>query len=510
MAKICLCLTGKTIEKNLEILRKYQKYADLVELRVDCLDPDERLHIRRFPEIAGIPAILTIRREAEGGFFTGGEGSRISLFSKGLTFADVDPRRNFAYVDFEDYLQVPSLEEAARTCGTRIIRSYHNMSGVDENLLERLAGLSRVGDELVKVAVTPKTMEDVLRVFKVGRETKNMDKILICMGHLGIPTRILAELIGSQLCYTSVWNEPDMPDMGVGHIGPQELSERYRFRSITAKTRIFGIIGYPLKVTSSPPLFNTLFRLQNMDAVYVPFPTDAVEPFLELAEILKAEGISVTVPHKETITRHLVESSERVQSIGACNTMVKTPQGWKGYNTDAGGFSDSLLHFIGKKSLMNKRITIIGAGGVARAVAAEVSRLHGKALILNRTPFRARDLADKYRFAWGSTTDLTSIKTMEKYADILIQTTSAGMEGHADGEHTKDGIDPIESYRFTGHEVVMDIIYKPERTPFLKRAQEAGCRILNGYDMLMRQAKLQYEYFLNAEFPEHLMENIKL
>jgi 3-dehydroquinate dehydratase/shikimate dehydrogenase len=196
MASICLCLTGKTLEKNLETLKKYQKYADWAELRVDCLEPDERLLIRRFLHLAGIPVILTIRRDADGGNFSGGEGSRISLFSTGLTSAGEDQMQNyanFAYVDFEDYLHVPNLEEAARTCGTRIIRSYHNMTGVDEDLTGRLRSLLRAGDELVKVAVTPRTIEDVLRIFKAGLETKDMDKILLGMGHLGGPTRILAE-----------------------------------------------------------------------------------------------------------------------------------------------------------------------------------------------------------------------------------------------------------------------------------------------------------------------------
>jgi 3-dehydroquinate dehydratase / shikimate dehydrogenase len=84
MAKICVCLTGKTLAQDLELLEKNRKYVDLAELRVDCLDPDERFHIRRFPEMAGVPVILTVRRNLEGGYYVGGEGSRISLLAKGL------------------------------------------------------------------------------------------------------------------------------------------------------------------------------------------------------------------------------------------------------------------------------------------------------------------------------------------------------------------------------------------------------------------------------------------
>ncbi|MDR2029593.1 MAG: type I 3-dehydroquinate dehydratase [Treponema sp.] len=496
MARICLCLTGKTLARNLEILDKYRKYVDLAELRVDCLEPDERFLIRRFPEMAGLPLILTIRRDIDGGNFSGGEGSRIILFSKGLAFADADRRRNFAYVDIEEDLDVPSLEEAARTFGTRIIRSYHNLQGVDDNLARKLRSLSHVGDEIVKVAVSPRSTDDVLRVYRAAGETADLEKILLCMGPLGISTRILAAYMSSYLSYTSVKGEPDLPPGAPGQLDPGELAELYRFRQVSAETRLFGIVGFPLRTTSSPRLFNAVFTQENLDALYVPFPSDSIHGFLCLAEEIGLTGVSVTVPYKEAVLPYLARRSEEVESVGACNTLVFGPQGWIGYNTDTRGFSDSLLEFIGKKDCKGKKVTIIGAGGAARAVAAEIYRLKGKALILNRTVMRARELAMPYRFLWG-TMDGRGIDLMSSYSDIIIQTTPVGMEPDT-------GEDPLALYRFLGHELVMDLIYKPERTMFLKRAAEAGCRIRNGYDMLIRQAKYQYHLFLGKEFPSHI------
>ncbi|MDR3334218.1 MAG: type I 3-dehydroquinate dehydratase [Treponema sp.] len=502
MAKICLCLTGKTLARDLEVVEKYRKYVDVVELRVDYLEPDERFLIRRFPEMAGLPVILTIRRDIDGGQFVGGEGARISLLSKGLAFADVDPRRNFAYVDLEEDLNVPSLEEAARTFGTRIIRSYHNINGMDPDLTGHLRGLLREGDELAKIAVMPHSLEEVVQVFKAAQETMDVDKILLCMGEFGASTRILAELLGSQISYTMVTGEPDLPIAAPGQFDPRELTELYRFRDISSKTRIFGITGYPLKATASPAFFNTVFGLENNDAVYIPIPADSIRSFLHLAEIIGMAGVSVTVPHKEAILPYLAKRSAEVESIGACNTIVSDPSGWIGSNTDAPGFSDSLLEFIGKKNFKGKRITIVGAGGAARAVAAEVYRLAGKALILNRNPIRARDLATPYRFLWGGL-DTQGINLIEKYTDIIIQTTSVGMEPDITS-------DPLALYTFKGHEVVMDVIYKPEMTAFLKRATESGCRVQNGYDMLLRQARYQYRHFMGAEFPPQLMSRMKM
>jgi 3-dehydroquinate dehydratase/shikimate dehydrogenase len=493
MARICLCLTGKTLARDLEILNKYRKYVDLAELRVDCLEPDERFLIRRFPEMAGLPVILTIRRDVDGGAFYGGEGSRIILLSKGLAFADADRRRNFAYVDIEEDLDVPSLEEAARTFGTRIIRSYHNLQGVDDNLVRKLRSLSHVGDEIVKAAVNPRSINDVLRVYRAARETADLEKILLCMGPLGISTRILAAYMASYLSYTSVKGEPELPPGAPGQLDPGELAELYRFRNVSAKTRLFGIVGFPLRTTSSPSLFNAVFTQENTDALYLPFPSDSVHDFLCLAEEIGLTGVSVTVPYKEAVLPYLTRKSAEVESVGACNTLVWGSQGWTGYNTDTRGFSGSLLDFIEKKNCKGKKITIIGAGGAARAVAAEIYRLKGKALILNRTVVRARELAAPYRFVWGSP-DNRGIDLMSSYSDIIIQTTSVGMEPDIEA-------DPLELYKFSGHEYVMDLIYKPEQTLFLKRAAEAGCRIRNGHDMLIRQAKHQYYLFLGKDFP---------
>jgi 3-dehydroquinate dehydratase/shikimate dehydrogenase len=497
MAKICLCLTGKTISRDLEVLEKYRKYLDMVELRVDYLDPDERFLIRRFPEMAGLPVILTIRRRIDGGNFVGGEGSRIGLFSKGLAFAEADRRHNFAYVDLEDDLNVPSLEEAARTFGTRIIRSYHNIQGVGDDLEGRLRSMFHVGDEIAKVAVMPQTFEDVRRVYQTARETAGMEKILLCMGHLGINTRILAEYLGSYLSYTAATGEEDFPAAAAGQLDPRDLVELYRFRDVRSQTKIYGVLGYPLKVSSSPEFFNTVFSFEKIDAVYAPFPSDSVESFMKFAQEINLSGVSVTIPYKEKVLPYLGHKTAEVESLGACNTLIAGPQGWSGVNTDTRGFSDSLLQFIGARDFRKKRITIVGAGGVAKAVAAEIFRLKGKALVLNRTLIRARELAAPYRFAWGGL-DGRGVELMNGFNDIIIQTTSVGMDPDLEG-------DPLDLYSFKGTEVVMDLIYKPERTRFLTRAAAAGCRILNGHDMLMRQAKYQYSCFFGKEYPSKLV-----
>ena len=117
---VCLCLTGKTLQEDLELVNKYRSYIDIAELRVDQLTNDERLHVRKFPSLAGLPCILTIRRTIDGGAYYEGEATRTTLFARALAFADQDIRKNFAYIDLETDFLVPSLQEAALAFGTKI------------------------------------------------------------------------------------------------------------------------------------------------------------------------------------------------------------------------------------------------------------------------------------------------------------------------------------------------------------------------------------------------------
>jgi 3-dehydroquinate dehydratase/shikimate dehydrogenase len=505
MAKICLCLTAKTLAENLEILNQNRKYIDLVELRADCLDPDERLALRRFPEMAGIPVILAIRRSIDGGAYLAGEGSRVTLLAKGLAYADADRRRNFAYVDLEEDLIVPSLEEVARAFGTRIIRSCYNIEGVIKNLPQKLTGLRRVGDELVKAVMMPHSLDDMLEVFQAAREAGNIEKVIACTGEFGAAGGILAEHLDSRVTYTYPEPAEGSQPAAPGQISPRELTEMYRFSEISAATKVFAVTGHSLESLPVSRFFNTIFAMEKTDAVHIPMPIASLPSLIRLSNGIGISALSVTAPYKEEVLSYLSGKSAEVLGIGACNSLVAKSEGgetgvrWIGCNTDALAFSDSLLTFLGRKDLRRRKVTIIGAGSTARVVAFEVHRLRGNALILNRTVGKARALAEPYRFAWGGL-DSRGADLMERYSDIIIQASSLGASGNSG--------DPIEFYRFSGREIVMDIVFDPEKTFCLRRAEESGCRVLGGNDMLLRQLRYHYTHIMGKEFPPSLVSRV--
>ena len=125
-----MTLTGKTLEEDKKLVKKYEKQIDMVELRVDHLTEDEQLYVKRFPSLINLPCLLTIRRDVDGGLFSGGEFSRTSLFGRALAFANPDKSKNFAYVDFEEDYHIPSLE--IRSNVSKYFSDQRNVDGITD------------------------------------------------------------------------------------------------------------------------------------------------------------------------------------------------------------------------------------------------------------------------------------------------------------------------------------------------------------------------------------------
>ncbi len=498
MPLVCLCLTGRTIAEDLAALERYRGRVDIAELRTDCLDPAEGFLVRSFPERAGLPCILTARRRADGGSFVEGEGVRLVMIAKALAYARPDKSANFAYVDLESDFRVPAIEEACRTFGTRIIRSRHCLEGLPADLDAAFAEVSSEPGEIPKLAVATRGAADLARLLSWSLGLRPSERILIGMGDFGLPSRILAERLGSSLVYASPL-AAGFPSAAPGQLDPIVLEDVFRFREIGRDTAVYGLGGGRSIVGSrSPALHNSAFRAAGMDAVYLPFPAADAGGLMSVLEAAGARGASITVPLKEDVLPFLASRSPEVEAIGACNTLVRNIEGWAGYNTDAAGFERSLLEFLGREDLRGLRATLVGAGGGAKAVAHSLARLGAAVLVLNRNPAKAKALARRYAFASGPC-DERSSDIVADHSDLIVQATPVGMEGGIPG-------DPLDWYYFTGREAVFDLIYRPERTAMLARAAEAGCRTCNGYAMLRFQAAEQFKLWTGREPPPTYQE----
>lgn len=479
MSRICLTVTEKTIDEAIKTVSSYKEDIDIVELRIDYLEEDELNNLDGFE--VDFPVIATYRKVNDGGLYSGNEEFRIEILKEAVL------SEKFKYIDLEEDLIAPALEVLSRDKGVRIIRSFHDFNGIPKDLSKKLMSVKRSENEIPKAAVNLRNSADVLEFYKEALLIKDEEKIVIGMGNFGVNTRILAGKIGSYLTFSSKEGNEAAP----GHMSPRVLNRLYRIREINNDTPIMGIIGNPVMHTKSPKIHNEGYIKLDIPGVYVPFETDNLEKFIELANLLEIKGFSVTVPFKNDIIEHLDLVSEGVEQIGACNTVYKEEGKWLGENSDYIGFIDPLKREFG--NLKGKKVSVIGAGGAAKAAVYALIKEGAEVLILNRTIEKAADIANKF---WCYYEPLNSYSTdlIKRFSDIIVQTTNVGM-------HPMEHINPLNFYNFKGNEFLYDIIYAPEKTVFLKKGEQAGCRILNGWDMLLEQGYKQFKLFTNREYP---------
>ncbi|NLO82818.1 MAG: shikimate dehydrogenase [Clostridiales bacterium] len=254
--------------------------------------------------------------------------------------------------------------------------------------------------------------------------------------------------------------------------------------NITPRTKLIGLIGHPVEHSLSPQLHNALYREYGLDYIYVAFdiaPGDVAQAAAAF-RTLSFVGFNVTIPHKQSIIPFLDALEYEARAIGSVNTVRIQDGKLFGYNTDGMGFVDSLKRR--GIELGGKRVLVLGAGGSARAICVYLlkERIDGL-YILNRTRGRAveliNSLASFFPAAYLHCIDNEDLEGLKP--DLIINTTPLGMWPDVES-------DPLESYDFSPGTIVVDIIYNPPETLFLRRAREAGCVTVNGLDMLIGQA----------------------
>lgn len=484
MSQICLVLTAETIEENLEIIGRNRKFIDLVELRTDFLREDQYVNISRFPSLIDVPVILTCRKDIDGGHWIGDEKLRIENLYRWLN-------GNFAYIDLEMDLDAVHLEARAHSVKTIIIRSFHDFRGVPENLYEKMIFCSP--NVIVKGAVYPRSSEELYRLIKTALKLKSDSAnpfILLGMGDFGFPTRILAEKLGSYLTFCS---DSALTSGAPGHCSAADLNEVYNFKEISRSTVLNTIIGNPISQSRSPHIHNFGYKKKKIDAVYVPFLTDSPQWYMKIANLLEINGSSVTVPFKSEIIALTDSPDKAVREIGASNTLYRDSHGkWLSTNTDTQGFIIPLMDFLERDTLKGWKVSVIGAGGAARAAVFILKEKGAEVAVFNRTLSKAEKIAEDFQCSAFSLA-MSSVDKLKEYRSIIIQTTNAGMA-------PLENSNPLDFYSFIGDEILYDIIYKPAETLLMKEAVKAGCKTLGGYQMLEEQAYVQFKLFTGVDY----------
>lgn len=273
-------------------------------------------------------------------------------------------------------------------------------------------------------------------------------------------------------------------------------------KAIDGHTRTCGLIGNPVEHTLSPVIHNTLAELTDIGLCYVPLRVEEgqLEAAVKGAYALNLLGTNVTVPYKSDVIPFLKEIDPLAARIGAVNTLVRAEGGYKGYNTDMPGLYRAMC--ADGVKINGEKVLILGAGGVARAVAVLLLEKRAeKIILLNRTLEKAERIAQEVNALAGR--NFASAMANEDYGKLLaderylvIQATSVGLHPHDDDVVIEDR--SFYERVHTGY----DLIFNPARTRFMRLVEEQGGRAFNGAKMLLYQGIIAYELWTGTEVSE--------
>lgn len=490
--------------------------ADVVEIRADAFDGDFQAIHDFLSSGPHKKWIVTCRSAAEGGAFRGDTMERVSFLIAAARGTDAIVDFEFAdYASSANIRQKVGLAAAGTQCGApRLILSSHRFKGavpdLDALIDDIRVHLSAADGESFPIAVAKVAYRaaDAIDAFPAldAMHRHGARAVAIAMGDDVSWSRVLARKLGAFATYAAL--DADRTT-APGQLSARELIDVYRWRDINAATRVFGLLGDPVAHSVGPLVMNRWFGDAEINGLYVPIrvasaQVDALAVFLHECRKrpwLDMDGFSVTVPHKAAALEYAGSGADSMsRSIGAANTLVFRDGHVLAHNTDAYAALDSVAAALGvrRTELAGLTVDVLGSGGAARALVYSLREFGCDVTVFGRNFDKAAALAGEYGFRARPWDDRASSR-----GDLLVNATRVGMWPNVDES-------PMPPGALSRRRLVFDMVYNPLSTRLLADAAQSGVTVLNGLDMYVRQAAMQFALWTgvtpNTESATRLVE----
>jgi 3-dehydroquinate dehydratase / shikimate dehydrogenase len=489
LPRICIALGLPDVPTLLDHARREAEAGEtFLEFRLDFLDhPCQgaeaiRGFLNQFPDLI---VIATCRRHQNHGKFNGSIEEQLAVL-------DLAVRHGAQAIDVEIETAEAAEERLGQFRGrAQVVVSYHNYEATPP--MDTIMGrVMRVQADVYKVVTTARKPSDNLRVLAAAKALPKSGLVVLAMGELGFPTRVLSPVFGGVYTYAT----PMLAEgTAAGQVSARFLRHLYRVEKLKKSAKIYGVIADPVRHSISPAVHNRAFQSRRVDAVYLPFLVSPayLRDFFAMAAKLPLAGFSVTIPHKQKIIRYLDAVDPLARRIGAVNTVWRKAGKWRGTNTDVAGITVPLARVL---RLQNASVLIVGNGGAARGAACALSDAGAKVALVGRNADRVRSLSK----ICGAE-PLLAEQLSERYFDALVHATPLGMYPHVN-ECFFNGRIPAD--------VVLDMVYNPLETELTRRAREQGKTVIRGMQMFIEQAVRQFETWTGEQAPRSVMEKAAL
>ncbi len=453
--RICESFYAENLTSALESIERVQYMG---ELRFDLsrLEVNDLNIIRNsFPKK---PLIFTFRGNSESAL------ERLKVYERAV-------EQKFEFIDLDittDPEIISRLKPLLKTTTCKLIISYHNYTETPDfpTLRAILQEISQLNPDHIKIVTIAHHANDL-------ESLKNLQSLIpssLCfsMGEFAAQSRLQSLYGGAPFTYIALQaNKQTAP----GQLDFKEFQKLYlEFRG--GKELKLAVLGNPIAHSKSPILFHEFFTKHAIDGIYEKIELDDIQEFLELKPYY--DGFNITAPFKKTIMAYVDGLTQEAEQIGAVNTIYKEHEKWIGDNTDFSGILKSLKPFLSHPD--DNTCLIIGAGGAASAAAFAMQQKGIATTIINRTPSKSLELAQKFGHKTVSQPNLSNFR-------IIINTIP-------------EPFSLVNKYELNTSHVVLDAIYSD--SPFAKAGIETGFHLINGEKWLYEQALQAFEKFKNS------------
>jgi 3-dehydroquinate dehydratase / shikimate dehydrogenase len=490
LPRVCVALFA---DNPADLMQKVEVAANensLLELRLDYLPHPAQVlpKLKQFAEFhRDIILVATCRRAANGGKFRGSVASQLEICLKaaaaGCQLVDIE-------LETANVLKEREIEKLRQQAG--LLVSFHDYRGT-KKLEETWEEMHKFPADYLKIVSTAKSLSDNVKMLRLLEQRSDVvSSVGVCMGEAGIISRILNVRSGSEFTFAAAQaGEETAP----GQIAARVLRDVYRIDKIDAATKVYGVAGDPIGQSLSPQMMNTAFRRENINAVYVPLQTEDVADLLHCVREIPIQGLSITMPLKEEILKHLDKTDALSAKIGACNTLIRSQDGkLYGFNTDVAGIVRPLEQRL---TLANAKILVIGAGGAARAAVFGLRERNAEVWVTNRTVEKGQKLARQAHAHYVSRPQLNKLEF-----DVIVNATPVGMSG-AKPQAPLDESELRSRYLF-------EMVYNPIETKLVKMARNKGLQVIPGTEMFVHQGARQFEIWTGKPAPAEDMHRAVL
>ena len=485
LPRICIALGLPDVPALLEHARREAEAGEIfLEFRLDFLNQPVwgaqaiRGFLEQFPEVI---VLATCRRHQNRGRYNGSIEEQFAVL-------DLAVQNGAHAIDVEIESAEAARERLHQFNGrAHVIVSYHNFEATPplDPIINRIM---RVPADSYKLVTTARKPSDNSRILAASKTAARQRMVVLAMGELGFPTRVLSPVFGGVYTYAAPML---VQGTAAGQVSARSLRHVYHVDRLERTSKIYGVIADPVRHSISPAVHNRAFQSRRIDAVYLPFLVSPVHlrDFFSMAERLPLAGFSVTIPHKQKIIRYLDIVEPLAKRIGAVNTVWRKGGKWRGTNTDAAGVTGPLGKVL---RLAKSSVLIVGNGGAARGAAFALSDAGAKIAVVGRNADRVRALSKVCNAEALGRDELAG-----RHFDAVVHATPLGMYPHAN-----------ECF-FNGHipgDVVFDMVYNPLDTLLLRKAREQGLAVIQGIEMFVEQAVRQFELWTGDTAPRAAMQ----